>query len=157
MNTIRLSTVHGQGTLRYPGRSKRAAVDVIGNASELAGRVFVAAIFLISGFGKIGAYAATAAYMASAGVPPALLPAVIATEALGGIAILLGWHVRIAASLLAGFTLLAGLIFHSHFGDQIQMIMFLKNVAIAGGLLVLLANGPGAWSLDRRSPQHDAA
>jgi putative oxidoreductase len=118
--------------------------------SELAGRIFLAAIFLISGLGKIGAYSGTAAYMASVGVPGALLPAVIATEVLGAIAIIVGWKTRISAFLLAGFTLFAGLVFHSNFGDQIQMIMFLKNVAIAGGFLLLAANGAGSLSLDRR-------
>ena len=119
--------------------------------SELVGRAFLAAIFLLSGLGKIGAYAGTAAYMASAGVPGALLPAVIALEVVGAIAITLGWKTRIAALLLAGFTLLSGVLFHSNFADQIQMIMFMKNVAITGGFLLLVANGAGALSLDRRS------
>ena len=119
--------------------------------SELVGRTFLAAIFLLSGLGKIGAYAGTAAYMASAGVPGALLPAVIALEVVGAIAITLGWKTRIAALLLAGFTLLSGVLFHSNFADQIQMIMFMKNVAITGGFLLLVANGAGALSLDRRS------
>ncbi|HEV8332812.1 MAG TPA: DoxX family protein [Steroidobacteraceae bacterium] len=118
--------------------------------SELSGRILLGAIFLISGLGKIGAYAGTAGYMASVGVPGALLPAVIALEVLGAIAIIIGWKTRIAAVLLAGFTLLAGVLFHSNFGDQIQMIMFLKNVAITGGFLLLAANGAGALSLDRR-------
>ena len=119
--------------------------------AELGGRAFLAAIFLISGLGKLGAYAGTAAYMASVGVPGALLPIVIATEVLGGLAIVTGWKTRIVAFLLAGFTLLTGVIFHSNFADQIQTIMFLKNVAIAGGFLLLVANGAGAWSLDRRA------
>jgi putative oxidoreductase len=118
--------------------------------SELSGRILLGAIFLISGLGKIGAYAGTAGYMASVGVPGALLPAVIALEVLGAIAIIIGWKTRIAAVLLAGFTLLAGVLFHSNFGDQIQMIMFLKNVAITGGFLLLAANGAGALSLDSR-------
>ena len=88
--------------------------------------------------------------MASAGVPGALLPAVIAVEVLGAIAIIVGWKTRITALLLAGFTLLSGVLFHSNFGDQVQMIMFLKNVAITGGFLLLVANGAGALSLDRR-------
>ena len=118
--------------------------------SELAGRIFLAAIFLISGLGKLGAYAGTAAYMASAGVPGALLPAVIAVEVLGAIAIVVGWKTRITALLLAGFTLLSGVLFHGNFGDQVQMIMFLKNAAITGAFLLLVANGAGALSLDRR-------
>jgi putative oxidoreductase len=119
--------------------------------AELGGRVFLAAIFLISGLGKIGAYAGTAAYMTSVGVPGALLPLVIATEVLGGAAIVIGWKTRLVAFLLAGFTLLSAAIFHSNFADQIQTIMFLKNVAIAGGFLLLVANGAGAWSLDGRA------
>jgi putative oxidoreductase len=118
--------------------------------SELAGRIFLAAIFLLSGLGKIGAYAGTAAYMASVGVPGALLPAVIALEVLGAIAIIVGWKTRITAVLLAGFTLLSGVLFHSNFADQVQMIMFLKNVAITGAFLLLVAHGPGALTLDRR-------
>ena len=125
-------------------------MNTVQKVSELAGRSFLAVLFLLSGLGKIGGYAATAAYMSSLGVPGALLPIVIAVEVLGAAAIVLGWHTRIAALLLAGFTLAAGLIFHSNFADQIQMIMFLKNVSIAGGLLLLLANGAGPLSLDRR-------
>lgn len=121
------------------------------NLSELAGRILLAAIFLISGLGKIGAYAGTAAYMTAVGIPGELLPAVIVTEVLGAIALIVGWKTRLTAFLLAGFTLLSGLIFHSNFADQMQMIMFLKNVAIAGGLMLLVANGAGALSLDRRS------
>ena len=118
--------------------------------TELAGRVLLASLFLLSGLSKIGAYSGTAGYMAAVGVPPALLPLVIATEALGALAIILGWQTHIAAFLLAGYTLLAGLIFHSNFGDQIQMIMFLKNVSIAGGLLLLMARGAGPVSIDQR-------
>ena len=77
----------------------------------------------MSGLGKIGAYAGTAGYMASVGVPGALLPAVIALEVLGAIAIIIGWKTRITAVLLAGFTLLAGVLFHNNFADQIQMIV----------------------------------
>src|SRR5256885_16943617 len=98
--------------------------------AELIGRVLLAAIFLLSGLGKIGAYAGTAAYMSSVGVPAALLPVVIATEVLGAIAIIIGWKTRLVAFLLAGFTLVTGVIFHSNFADQVQMIMFLKNAAI---------------------------
>ena len=118
--------------------------------AELAGRILLAAIFLISGLGKIGGYAATAGYMTSVGVPGALLPAVIAFEVLGAIAIIVGWKTRLTAFLLAGFTLLSGLIFHGNFADQMQMIMFLKNVSIAGGFLLLVARGAGALSLDHR-------
>jgi len=89
--------------------------------------------------------------MTSMGVPGALLPPVIATEVLGAIAIIIGWRTRIVAFLFAGFTLLSGLIFNSNFADQIPMIMFIKNLAITGGLLLLIAHGGGAWSLDGRT------
>jgi putative oxidoreductase len=120
------------------------------STSELAGRVLLMSLFLLSGLGKIGAYTATAGYMASVGVPGALLPLVIATEVLGSLAIILGWQTRVVSLLLAGFTLLSGVLFHNNFADQIQMIMFLKNLSIAGAFLMLAANGAGALSLDAR-------
>ena len=120
------------------------------NVSELAARSFLSVLFLISGLGKVTAYGATAAYMSSQGLPGALLPVVIGTEVLGALAIILGWQTRIAAFLLAGYSLLTALVFHTNFADQIQMIMFLKNVSIAGGFLLLVANGAGPLSLDRR-------
>ncbi len=120
------------------------------STSELAGRILLVTLFLLSGLGKIGAYTATAGYMASVGVPGALLPLVIATEVLGSIAIILGWQTRIVSLLLAGFTLLSAVLFHNNFADQVQMIMFLKNVSIAGAFLMLAANGAGALSLDAR-------
>ncbi len=119
-------------------------------SAELVGRILLAAIFLMSGLSKIGDYAGTTAYMASAGVPGALLPLVIAVEVLGAASIILGWRTRIAALLLAGFTLLAALLFHSNFADQTQMIMFLKNLSIAGAFLILFAQGAGPLSLDAR-------
>src|ERR1700688_4912690 len=128
----------------------RLASDTVQNVAELGGRVLLSALCLISGVGKIGAYAGTAAYMSALGVPAALLPAVIATEVLGAIALIVGWKTRVTAFLLAGFTLLTGLVFHNHFADQIQEIMFLKNVAIAGGLLLLVVHGAGPLTLDRR-------
>jgi putative oxidoreductase len=119
-------------------------------STELVGRVLLTVLFLLSGLGKLGAYAATAGYMASVGVPGALLPLVIAVEILGSVAILLGWQTRVAALLLAGFTLATGVLFHNNFADQVQMIMFLKNLSIAGAFLMLAANGAGALSLDAR-------
>jgi putative oxidoreductase len=88
--------------------------------------------------------------VSSFGVPGVLLPVVIATDVLGATAIILGWHTRITALLLAGYSLLTALIFHANFADQIEMAMFLKNVSIAGGFLLLVANGAGPLSLDRR-------
>ena len=130
--------------------SHEAPTSTVKNVSELAGRSLLSVLFLLSGVGKISAYAATAAYMSSVGVPGGLLPVVIATEVLGATAIVLGWQTRVSALLLAGYSLLAALIFHTNFADQIEMIMFLKNVSIAGGFLLLVANGAGPLSLDRR-------
>jgi len=128
-----------------------ASANTLPNFAELGGRVLLSSLFLISGIGKIGGYAGIAAYMTSVGVPAALLPLVIATEVLGAIAIILGWKTRIVAFLLAGFSVLSALIFHNDFADQIQMVMFLKNLSIAGGFLLLVANGAGPLSLDRRA------
>lgn len=118
--------------------------------TELLGRVLLSTLFLLSGLGKFGAYSGTAAYMASVGLPGSLLPLVIATEVLGALAIIAGWQTRAVALLLAGFSLLTAAIFHHNFNDQIQMIMFLKNVSIAGGWLLLVAHGAGPLSLDQR-------
>ena len=144
-----MSTLSIQNTARSDNQPRDSTANGFHNGAEFTGRVLLAAIFLITGVGKIGAYAGTVAYMASFGVLGALLPLVIATQVLGSIAIIIGWKTRVTALLLAGFTLLAGLIFHRNLDDQIQMIMFLKNVAIAGGFLLLAANGAGALSLDR--------
>lgn len=120
------------------------------NYTELAGRVLLSLLFLLSGLGKLGGYAGTAAYMAAKGVPGALLPLVIATEVLGALLIIVGWQTRVVAALMAGFTLLSALLFHTQFSDQVQMVMFLKNVSIAGAFLLLVANGAGPISLDAR-------
>ena len=112
--------------------------------------------FLLSGLGKLGAYSATAAYMSATGVPGAWLPAVIAIEIFGSLAIVLGWKTRVAALLLAAFSVLTALTFHNNLADQIQMIMFFKNLSIAGGFLLLAANGAGPLSLDRRAAKQDS-
>jgi len=119
------------------------------NSADLAGRVLLAAMFLLSGIGKISGYAGTQGYMESMGVPGALLPLVIALEILGALAVIVGLRTRLAAAGLALFTLAAGFIFHGG-ADQMQQIMLLKNVAIAGGFLLLVARGAGDWSLDAR-------
>jgi putative oxidoreductase len=124
--------------------------DVLGNLFEASGRVLLGVLFLLSGIGKVGAYAATGAYMSAFGVPSALLPVVIATEVLGALAIILGWKARVAGFLLAGFCLLTATIFHHNLADQTQLIHFFKDLAIAGGFLLLVANGAGPLSLDRR-------
>jgi putative oxidoreductase len=120
------------------------------NLAELLGRVLIAAIFLVAGLGKISGYAATQGYMASMGVPGALLPLVIALEVGGAVAIIVGWHTRLVAFLLAGFSVVSALVFHSALGDATQFILFMKNLAMAGGFLFLVAHGAGDWSLDAR-------
>lgn len=113
-------------------------------------RLFMGHIFLLAGLNKIGSLEPTMAYMESMGVPGMLLYPVILLEIAGGVAIILGWFTRLTASALAGFTVLAAVIFHSNIGDQMQMVQFMKNIAIAGGLLMLTIHGAGAWSIDNR-------
>ena len=120
------------------------------NALALAGRVLMSLIFIVAGFNKIGGYEGTQAYMEGMGVPGMLLPLVILTELGGGLLLLIGFKARLMAFLLAGFSLLSAVIFHSNFGDSMQSIQFMKNLAIAGGFLYIVAHGPGAWSLDRK-------
>jgi putative oxidoreductase len=116
---------------------------------NLAARILMSQIFIISGIGKITGYAGTQAYMAKMGVPGALLPLVILTELGGGLLLLFGFQTRWVALALAGFTIVSALIFHRNFADQMQMINFMKNLAMAGGLLLFVRHGAGAPSIDR--------
>ena len=118
--------------------------------SELLGRIFISVLFLTSGIHKIGGYAATQKYMESKGVPGELLPLVIILEVAGAVAVIVGWQTRLFALGLAVFCILAALFFHLNFSDQIQSIMFMKNLAIAGGFFVIFAHGAGDLSLDKR-------
>lgn len=125
--------------------------------SSLLGRVGLSLIFIISGWGKIAGYAATQQYMEAMGVPGALLPLVIALEVGGGLAILAGAFTRWTALALAAFSLASAALFHGDVGDAAQAVHFWKNVAMAGGFLMLAAHGAGALSLDsawarRRAP-----
>lgn len=124
-------------------------------AANLIGRLLLAHIFILSGVTKITGYAGTQGYMEAMGVPGALLPLVILLELGGGLALVIGWQTRWAALALAGFSILAAAIFHSNFADQMQAIMFMKNLAIAGGLIVLAAQPVTATlSLDQRRAVH---
>ncbi|MGO9513027.1 MAG: DoxX family protein [Steroidobacteraceae bacterium] len=118
--------------------------------ADLIGRVLIATLFVLSGWSKIGGYTGIQTYMQHAGVPGGLLPLVILLELGGGIAIIIGLYTRPVALLLAGFCILAGLLFHAGSADQMQQIMFLKNLGLAGGFLFLVANGAGRLSLDAR-------
>lgn len=118
--------------------------------SSLVARILLAHIFIMAGISKITGYAGTQGYMDAMGVPGMLLPLVIILELGGGLAILVGWKTRWTAYALGGFTVVAALIFHSNFSDQTHMIMFMKNLAITGGLLLLAEHGAGAYSLENR-------
>jgi putative oxidoreductase len=123
-----------------------------GRAMAIA-RVLMALIFILSGLSKIGAADAIRGYMEAMGVPGALLWPTIAFEIGAGLLTALGYRTRIIALLLSGFCLVTAVIFHHQFSDQIQMIMFLKNVSMAGGFLLLATAGPGPLSLDTRFAQ----
>jgi putative oxidoreductase len=117
----------------------------------LAGRVLLASIFVHEGIGKIGNYSAAAAYVRVFGLPDVLLPAAIAIELVCGLSIALGLFTRVSAILLAGFCIVTAGVFHTKFSEINQLLHFEKNLAIAGGLLVLTISGPGRWAFGRRS------
>ncbi len=117
---------------------------------QLVARVLLAQIFLLSGIFKVGGYEGTQAYMEAMGVPGILLPLVIVIEIVGGLALVAGWQTKWVSLALAAFTLAAAVIFHNNLADQMQMIMFMKNIAITGGLLLLALHGAGSYSLDSR-------
>jgi putative oxidoreductase len=130
----------------------RNAADIF----SLAGRVLISALFLLSGFGKVAAPTATIEYIEAAGL---MLPSVgfaiaVAVEIGAGTALLLGYRARLAASLMAVFSIGAALGFHRNFSDMNQFVHFMKNVAIAGGLLQIAAFGTGRFSLDARRAPH---
>ena len=116
------------------------------------GRVLLATIFILSGIGKLAAPAATISYIASTGLPfaPLALAIAIAVELGGGLLLALGVRVRLVAAGLAVFSIVTGLAFHNAVADQNQMIHLLKNFAMAGGLLQVVAFGAGAYSFDNR-------
>jgi len=114
------------------------------------GRLLLAPVFLQSGISKIFDYAGTQALMEAHGLPGILLIPTVALELLAGLGILLGLWTRCAALALAIFCVLAAVVFHLDFGDRMQTIQFLENVAMAGGLLALAGAGSGAFALDNR-------
>ncbi|GAA0312068.1 DoxX family protein [Psychrobacter aestuarii] len=118
--------------------------------SAPVGRLLLALIFIVSGLNKVTGYAGTQGYMEAMGIPGALLPLVIALEVLGGLAIVVGFQARLVALALAVFSVVSAAIFHADFADQTQMLMFMKNIAIAGGFLMIVAHGAGAYALDNR-------
>jgi putative oxidoreductase len=127
------------------------------NSAALVGRILLAVIFIMSGFGKITGFEGTAGYIASKGLPMAQLVTVltIAVELGGGILLAIGYKARWAGLALAVFTLLAALIFHNFWAvadaaeKMNQQIHFLKNLAITGGMLMVYAFGPGRYSVEK--------
>jgi putative oxidoreductase len=122
------------------------------SAAALVGRALLAAIFLHEAVSKLTAYSAALAYMRAFGVPGELLPFAIAVELGCGVLILCGYQTRAAALVLAVFCLATAVLFHRNLGDRNQLLHFEKDLAIAGGLLVLFARGAGAWALDALRP-----
>ncbi len=124
----------------------------LNSTASLVGRIFLSAIFILSGVSKIGAPAMMIGYIGSVGLPfPQLaLALAIAVEILGGAALIAGYRTRTTAAVLAIFSVFTALIFHSALADQNQFIHFFKNIAMAGGLLQIVAFGAGRFSLDAR-------
>ena len=128
------------------------------NPLSLVGRLLMALLFLPAGISKIAGFAGTVGYIASKGVPLPEVAAIIAiiVEVAGGIALILGFKTRWAALALAAFTLVATVMFHNYWAmpaeqQMMQQLMFMKNIAVVGGLLTLAAWGAGAWSVDGKS------
>ena len=127
------------------------------NAAALVGRILLALIFITSGFGKVMGFQGAVGYIASKGLPMAELGAIIAIvcELGAGVLLLVGFKARWAGLVLAIFTLAAGILFHDYWNADAaakmgQQINFWKNISIAGGMLMVFAFGPGAWSVDKK-------
>jgi putative oxidoreductase len=115
---------------------------------NIAARLLMSQIFILSGWSKLTGYAGSQQYMESQGLPGALLPLVILTELGGGLLLLVGFKTRWVALVLAAFSLLTAVMVHFKPGDQMQMINFMKNLAMAGGLLLFVRAGAGEPSVD---------
>jgi putative oxidoreductase len=118
----------------------------------LVGRILLATLFIVGGVGKLAAPGPTQGYIAAAGLPLPVLAYAVAliVELGGGILLLVGYRTKVVAAVLAAFCVVTALVFHHSFGDQNQMIHFMKNLAITGGLLQLAAFGPSRIALDSR-------
>lgn len=122
----------------------------LSDLAALFARVGLSAIFILAGLNKIQQYEGSAQYLASAGLPEGLLPLVILFELGGGLLLLAGGLTQLIALAFAGFSLVTALMFHFQLDDQMQFLMFFKNVAMAGGFLALAASGAGRFSLDHK-------
>jgi putative oxidoreductase len=133
------------------------SINAFQNPFSLLARLLMVALFLPAGLGKIAGFEGTVGYIASVGLPLASVGAVLAilVEVLAPLALLVGWRTRWAALVLAIFTLIASVLFHNFWAmpaeqQFMQQLMFMKNIAVVGGLFALAAFGAGAWSLDAR-------
>ena len=117
---------------------------------EILGRLLLAAIFLINGIGKIFNYEGTIQYMENFDVPGYLIIPAITVEILFPILLIIGYYTKFSALVLSLFTLALAVIFHTEFSNQIQLMSFLKNIAIAGGFLIIFVYGPGKYSIDHK-------
>ncbi len=120
------------------------------NFIDLIGRVFISSVFLLSGYNKIFNFDATVGWMEGFGVPGFLLWPTIVLEILLPLLIIIGYHAKISAILLAIFSLTTAIIFHSDFSNQMQLIAFLKNLGLAAGFLFIAINGTKDWALDNK-------
>jgi putative oxidoreductase len=144
MRSDRLGTDRATASLSFTPREKRMNLYL-----NLVGRILLALIFVLAGIGKISNAAGTMQYMESMGVPALLFWPTVALEVLGGLAIIVGYQTRLVAFALAAFCVVSALLFHRQLADQTQMIMFLKNLAMAGGFLLLAGTGATAFSIDK--------
>ena len=117
---------------------------------EVLGRIFLSTIFLINGVGKIFNYEETIQYMENFNVSGNLIIPAIIVEILFPILLIIGYQTRFSALVLSLFTLTLAVIFHTDFSNQMQLISFLKNIAIAGGFLIIFVNGAGKYSIDHK-------
>jgi len=120
------------------------------NIFDLVGRIFISLVFLLSGFNKIGNYEGTIGWMESFGMPGIFLIPAILLEVGAPILIIIGYKVKISATLLSLFCIATAVIFHNDFSNQMQFISFMKNIALAGGFLFLVVNGAKDFSLDKK-------
>ena len=112
------------------------------------GRVLIANIFLLDGINKISYYEGVAEWMFLKGVPEFLLPLVILFEIFGALAIIVGWQVKLFSLLFFVFCILTAIIFHRDFSNNMDKVIFMKNMSMAGGFLFLFLHGAGKFSLD---------
>jgi len=118
--------------------------------AALIGRLFASSLFIVYGFFKLTGYAGTVAYMNKQGMPGFFAALAVIVELGGGILLLIGYQTRLVALGLAVYVVIAALIAHAHFSDGGQLVHFMKNMAITGGLLAFVASGGGAYSVDGR-------